>query len=162
MTLTIAIIVACILAAMIFFLFEFLTPTFGPLAVMGLISLCGAIWAAYTISPGVAIVLGVTVGPLTLVYILLLLKFVPKTRFGRKLFLGKVADATAAGAPAAAQLAALIGKTALAETTLRPGGAVRVDGRRVHARAQTGMIEKGRQVTIVSASGNEVIVRPTE
>jgi membrane-bound serine protease (ClpP class) len=162
MTFTIAIIVACILAAMIFFLFEFLTPTFGPLAVMGLISLCGAVWAAYTISPTVAIVLGVAMGPVTLIYIIILLKVVPKTRFGRKLFLDKVSDVAASGAPAAAELAAMIGKTALAETTLRPGGAVRVNGRRVHARAQIGMIEKGQQVLIVSTSGNEVIVRPME
>lgn len=162
MTVTIAIIVCCILAGLAFFLFEFLTPTFGPLFAMGILSMLGAVWATYTLSGVGALVLGLALVPLTGAYIAFLVRVLPNTRAGKRLFLDKVADATATGSPAAGELVGLIGKTGVAETTLRPGGAVRVEGKRIHARAQTGIIEKDQPVMIVSTSGNEVIVRPIE
>jgi membrane-bound serine protease (ClpP class) len=162
MGITIAIIVGCILAAAVFFLFEFLTPTFGPLFAMGVLSLCGAVWATYTISGTAAMVVGVALVPLTGLYIAFLIRVMPNTRAGKRLFLDKVPNAAASGSPAAGELVGLIGKSGVAETTLRPGGAVRVEGKRIHARAETGIIEKDRPVIIVSASGNEVIVRQVE
>lgn len=162
MALSISILVLCVLGAMLFFLFEFLTPTFGPLAGLGVACLVGAVWAAYTLSPALAVIVGVGEVVLTPVYIVLLIKYLPRLPFGRKIFLEQAPAATGTGTPDAPTLEALVGKTAVAETQLRPAGAVRVEGRRVPARAESGLIEKDSTVKIIASSGTEVIVRKVE
>ena len=47
----------------------------------------------------------------------------------------------------------------MAETTLRPSGAIRIDKKRVIATAETGFIEEGATVKIVKAVGMNVVVR---
>jgi membrane-bound ClpP family serine protease len=156
---TAAFIALLILAGFVFILFEFLTPTFGPLAALGLLSLIGAVVLAFMVSVGwgVFILAVVLIG--TPVYIVLLLRWMPRSRFGKQMFLAATPPSTAAGLPEADALVALVGKTGVAETLLRPAGAVRVEGRRFVARAEVGTIEKGEQVIVVAADAMDVVVR---
>ena len=66
----------------------------------------------------------------------------------------------ATGTPDADAMSSLIGKIGVAETILRPTGAVRIEGRRVTAAAESGIIDKGAAVKVVSTDGTSVVVRP--
>jgi membrane-bound ClpP family serine protease len=57
---------------------------------------------------------------------------------------------------------ALVGAEGVAMTALRPGGTIRIDGVDVEAFAETGMIEAGQAVRIVSTSGRLLKVRSIE
>ena len=92
---TIAIVVLLILAGMVMIFFEFLTPTFGPLAVMGLACLGGAAWQCFTISTfaGVISIAAMLVG--LPVYILAMVRIMPRLPLTRSLFLHKFPVSTA-------------------------------------------------------------------
>ena len=159
---TIAIVVLLILAGMVMIFFEFLTPTFGPLAVMGLACLGGAAWQCFTISTfaGVISIAAMLVG--LPVYILAMVRIMPRLPLTRSLFLHKFPVSTASGSPVTPELLDLVGKTGVAETLLRPGGAIRVEGRRVDAQAESGIIPAGQAVKVVAVGMGNVIVRRVE
>jgi membrane-bound ClpP family serine protease len=54
-----------------------------------------------------------------------------------------------------------VGLDAVAETDLRPAGFIRLDGRRLDAVAESGLIESGTAVRIVSAAEGLLRVRPS-
>jgi len=55
-----------------------------------------------------------------------------------------------------------VGRTGMAETLLRPSGAIRVDGKRIIALSESGIITKGQPVKVVRAGGSNVIVRKAD
>ena len=59
-------------------------------------------------------------------------------------------------------LAALIGERGVAETPLRPSGFARIDGRRVDATAESGFIEAGTPVRVVSIVDGTLKVRAAD
>jgi len=159
---TIAIIIALIFAALVLLLLEILTPSFGVLAAMAIAALAAAVYFGFTIHStlGVVMILAMLVGiPVYLVY---LVKVLPKTPLGRRLFLRNRKASPGEGTPEAVHLLALVGKTGTAETLLRPSGSVRIDGQRVDAIAESGMIEKDTPVKVIRARGTDVIVRVAE
>lgn len=84
------------------------------------------------------------------------LVLLPKTRLGKKLFLQKAVDATSQ--PAVADAAAVVGRSCEAATTLAPSGYVMLDGRRYEAWSQTGLVEKGTTLRVVSLDNFRLIV----
>lgn len=60
-----------------------------------------------------------------------------------------------------AALDALVGRDAVADTDLRPAGFIRLDGRRLDAVAESGLVEAGTPVRIVSAAEALLRVRPS-
>jgi membrane-bound ClpP family serine protease len=159
MVTTIALIVLLILAGLVLLLFELLTPTFGPLAAMGLAALVGAVWLGFTLSGPAGVILLIALLVFTPAYIVFLVRMLPRLPGSRKLFLEKVPTLTATGTPDAEALEGLVGKIGKAETLLRPSGAVRVEGRRLTAVAESGLIEKDATVKVIASSGMNVIVR---
>jgi len=157
---TIATIVALLLAGLVLLLLEVLTPAFGLLAAGAIAALAAAVWVSFTLSSelGMVMIVAAVVG--VPAYLVCLVKVLPKTRLGRRLFLRKAAKATGQGTPEAGELKRLIGRTGRAETPLRPSGAVRIDGRRLIAIAESGMIEQDTTVRVIGAGGTELIVRP--
>ncbi len=83
----------------------------------------------------------------------------PKTRFGKKLFLQQAVDATSQPRPAEA--AAVVGKTAEAATTMAPSGYVLLEGKRYEAFSQSGLIAKGAAVRVVGVDNFHLIVTQT-
>jgi membrane-bound serine protease (ClpP class) len=156
---TIAFIVLLILAGLVLLLFELLTPTFGPLAVMGLAAFGGAVWLGFTLSPEAGVILLIALLIAVPAYVVFLVRSLPRLPGAKKLFLEKVPSLTASGTPDAASMESLVGKTGTAETLLRPSGAVRIEGRRVVAVAESGVIDKGATIKVVAASGMNLIVR---
>jgi membrane-bound serine protease (ClpP class) len=98
------------------------------------------------------------------VIVILLLRFLPKSRFlGRS---GIVIHSSIQGTPtsdsaleAQTRTAALLGKVGTAVTRLRPAGAVEVDGKRLDVVAEGDFIEKGEKVQIIDADGTRTVVR---
>ena len=152
-------IIVLVAASLVIFLLEILTPTFGILAILGIIAIVSAIVTAFSVSAVLGIAM--TAGALVLIpaYMIMLVRLLPKTPLGRHMFLGPRAQATAEGTPLAQELFGLIGKTGQADTMLRPTGAIHIEGKRYFARSDSGIIIKGAEVKVIDADGTNVIVR---
>jgi len=162
MTGTLLLIIVLLLAAMALIVVEICTPFFGLLGVAAVGCVCWAVYLAYTINGVFGLVMTVA-GVVGLpVYIVAAVKVLPKTPLGDRLHLGREKVPVGEGTPEAEDLSRLVGRKTTAETVLRPSGAIRIDGRRIVAQAESGMIEKGAEVKIIRAAGNRVIVRSIE
>jgi len=161
-TQTVLAIIVLAAAGLVFLVLDLITPTFGILVGLGVVALGAAVWFCFTLSTELglaAVVLLVIVIP---AYLVLMVKLLPKSPLGRRLFLGSAPEATGTGTPEADKHESLVGREGVAETTLRPSGAIRIDGRRVIATAESGMIEQGQTVRVVRAAGSNVVVRPSQ
>lgn len=112
-------------------------------------------------------------GMLSLVTVLILapvvanfgLRVMPHTPLGKKLILGgprseEESQRQAMEAEAVREReTALVGATGRALTDLRPVGTVEIDGTRIEALAERGMIAAGTGVRVTSVSGNQIRVR---
>ncbi len=156
---TLAYIIGLLLAAMVLILFDFLMGTLGLLAILAVAAMAGAAWLGFTESTGlgIGVIVFVIIGMPA--YVAALVKFLPRTRWGHKLYVPKVPPSSGTGTPSAGGFVSLVGKTGTAETLMRPAGLIRVAGQRVQARAESGFIEKGNNIVVVSAQGFDVVVR---
>jgi len=159
MTQTILIILALLLAAMVLFLLEVLTPSFGVIAALGIAALAAAVWQAFTVSSlfGALLILGILLA--TPLYLMISVRLLPRSPIGKRMFLRKARTGEGEAAPEADELEKMIGMTGTAETILRPSGAVRIDHKRVIALAESGTIEKGSSVKVIRVSGTNLYVR---
>ena len=155
-------VVLLFLAGLILAFFEFLMPTFGVLAFLSLVSLGGSIFLAFTVSAGWGWLMVVLTAIGVPVYIGLLIKLWPNSRLGKKLFLLHTPVATADASPQGSKYVGLVGKVAVAESVLRPSGVIRVEGQRVPAQCESGMIDPGQRVKIIGANLGIVVVRREE
>jgi membrane-bound serine protease (ClpP class) len=162
MTQTISFIILLLLAALVMFLLEILTPTFGVLAVMGIAALAGAVWFSFAISTTVGVVMIVAIVIVVPIYFVVMVRYLPRLPLTRKLFLDRVPNPAGSGTPKADKYESLVGKTGTAETQLRPSGAVRVEGLRVQAVSESGIIESGQTVKVIRSAGMNVVVRRAE
>ena len=161
-TQTVLAIIVLAVAGLVFLVLEIITPTFGILVGLGLVALGAAVVFCFSLSTMLglaAIVLLVVAIP---AYLVLMVKLLPRSPLGRRLFLGTAPEATGTGTPEADHHESLVGREGVTETTLRPSGAIRIDGRRVIATAESGMIEQGQTVRVVRAVGMNVVVRPAD
>ncbi len=156
---TILLILVLLVGALVLFAAEVCTPTFGLLAVAAVGCLVGAVYLCFTISPALGVVAIVVLVFLIPAYLWAMIKYLPRTALGRILQLRAQSKDPGEGTPDATELEALLGRTAVAETTLRPSGAIRIDEKRVIATAETGFIKEGATVKIIKAVGMNVVVR---
>ena len=159
---TVLLIVALIVVAMILIVVEICTPTFGVLAAVAIAAVAWAVYLCYTLDPVAGVVAGVAAPIVMVIYTVAAVKILPKTFLGRKIGLRREAVAAGEGTPEADDLSRYVGRVTTAETLLRPSGFVRIDGKRIVAEAETGLIEKGGQVKVIRAGGTSVIVRKVE
>ena len=154
--------VALFVGALVLFAAEVCTPMFGLLALAGLGCLGAMSYLMFRIDQllGVVTVLALVVG--TPVYLWAMVKYLPRTALGRRLQLWTQAKRAGEGTPESSAQQPLVGRTAVTETILRPSGAIRVDGQRVIATAESGFIEKGATVRVIRAVGMNVVVRKKE
>lgn len=110
----------------------------------------------------------VGMGMLTLViatipsFVFLAIKIWPHTPLGRRIIL-KLPTSEPSGAGVAAEpLQELVGCVLLAETAFLPTGQLRVGHRRFNAMAESGFIEAGSHVRVLSVHERNLIVRATD
>jgi len=164
MGMDLVLIIALLIAGLVFLALEMMTPMFGLFITLGVGCLITAVVLAWVnISPVFGIVLIVAIVILVPMYMYFMARKLPNAPLSKHLFLGKMPEAPAgAGTPEAAEHAELVGKSGVAETTLRPSGAIRIEGQRVIASAESGMIEQGTTVKVIGAAGMNVVVRAVE
>lgn len=97
-------------------------------------------------------------GALLLVGVMLYVELVvlPRTAFGRRMVVQSTVSATSQPPPAAAD--AVVGRDAVALTTLAPSGYVEVDGRRYEAFSRSGLVAKGATLRVVGVDNFRIIV----
>jgi membrane-bound serine protease (ClpP class) len=90
---------------------------------------------------------------------LLLLRYLPRLPFGRRLILdtGLVAGAGYASAPEEDQ--SWLGKSGTTLTPLRPAGIADIDGQRVDVVSDGEFIDSGMPITVNRVDGNRIVVR---
>ena len=159
MTGTILLIIALVFCALLLLAVEICTPTFGLLALAAVACLAGAVYQCFAISHILGVVMIVVLAVTVPVYLWAMIKYLPNTPIGSILQLRARRREPGEGTPDAAELESLVGTTAVAETSLRPSGAIRVNHKRIIATAEAGFIEKGASVEIIKAGGADVVVR---
>jgi membrane-bound serine protease (ClpP class) len=96
---------------------------------------------------------------LALVLSMLMLKFMPRTRWGRQLVLDT--DLTAESGFTSEPLSdhALVGKIGIAMSNLRPAGIADIEGKRVDVVSDGDYIDAGLPVRVDHVDGNRIVVR---
>ncbi|QYM79429.1 serine protease [Horticoccus luteus] len=82
--------------------------------------------------------------------------WLPRTRFGGKLFLRRAIHSKSQ--PPVAEAESVVGQIGEAATTLAPSGYVLVGGRRYEAFSQSGLIARGTTVKVVSMDNFRIVV----
>ena len=141
---------------LIFLAFEVFVPG-GVLGAIGGVLLlvgCGIAFAEFGLNGGVlALVVAVVLVGFTLYAELFLL---PKTRFGKKMFLESAIKAKSQPLPA--NEAEIVGSQGEALTTLAPTGFVVIGGKKYEAASQSGLLPRGASVKVVGADNFRLIV----
>ena len=83
------------------------------------------------------------------------LYIIPKTSFGKKIYLNTTQD----GKAPAPNFKSLVGKNAIALTTMTPSGKVEIDGLPYDARCESATANVGDKLIVKSANSFELIVR---
>jgi len=123
--------------------------TLGGLCLVGSVALC---YAAYGPLLGTAAFAALAV--LSIVGFFLWLKLFPHTPIGKKLMLNRSLDSRNS-----LPTPDLIGATGEAVTPLRPAGTAVIQGRRMDVVAESGLIESGQKISVVSQEGIRIVVR---
>lgn len=155
-------IVALLLAGMVLMLLEILTPSFGLLILLGAASFVGAVVAGFARGSTTGTVLLVAVAVFVPVYLWVLVKFLPGSPLGRRMFLSGRVKGTSQATPQASLYQSMVGCEGVSESLLRPGGTVRIDGKRFSASAEHGSIPPRTAVRVIRAADTYLVVRPLE
>lgn len=131
-----------------------------PGAILGIIGgffLFGAVILAF-LEGGYPVGLQALAVSLVAVALLLWLEFrvLPRTRFGRRMFLEKAIDGVSQ-APIA-QAEAVVGREAVALTALAPSGMVSVNGRTYEARCDSGFATEGTRLRVMRVETFQLVV----
>ncbi len=136
-------------------LLEVIVPG-GVLGVLGVLAMLGGCVLAFFDlgAEGGWIATAAAIGALG-VSLFIEFKGLPRTRWGKKLFLERAIDGASQEKPAEE---AIVGKTGEAVTMMAPTGYVMIEGRRYEAASQSGLIAKGVAVRVVGVNNFHLIV----
>jgi membrane-bound serine protease (ClpP class) len=141
---------------------EIFVPSFGVLGCMSLATLAAGIWIFFGISPAAGWI-GVVIAALLIPGVIFgAYKIMPRTRFGKGVFLAPPERQRGEGVPDAPVLATMMGRIGTVVTPLRPVGTCRFDELRVECVAETGFVERNRKVKVIRVDGTQLTVRVVE
>ena len=143
----------------------FVTAGFGMVGILGLGALVGGLGLSL-VGAGATwevVLAGVWQVVLSLILALgaalVLLRFLPRLRFGRRLVLESALSAKEGYASAPETDQGWLGKRGTAVSTLRPSGVADLGGQRVDVVSDGEFIEAGEPIEVVRVDGNRVVVR---
>jgi membrane-bound ClpP family serine protease len=157
--------------AVLLFALELFVPTGGLLGVLCAVAAIASILSffRYDASWGIgALAAYLVLTPITLIFVFKLWLHSP---LAERMILGGRAEAIDASSEDSmiaserarlerlGQLRQLIGAQGVTVTALRPIGTVRIDGRRIDAMAEAGVIEPGTPITVTEVYDNQIKVR---
>jgi membrane-bound ClpP family serine protease len=126
----------------------------GVFAAIALIGGCGLAFVDFGASGGLVAVVAAS----AMVGVVLFFEFsiVPKTAFGKRLFL----NASVSGNSAVVREHDYVGSTGVTVTTLGPSGYITVEGKRHEAFSRSGFLDKDVAVKVVGSDNFRLIVTP--
>lgn len=140
-------------------------PGFGIAGVLGILALVGSLvlslvgpgfTTTFVLAAAGRVVLALLVAVLAS---LVLLRFLPRLPFGRRLVLWRGLSAAEGFAAAPESDMQWLGKTGKATSPLRPAGIADIDGRRVDVVSDGEHIDAGQAVRVTRVDGNRIVVR---
>jgi membrane-bound serine protease (ClpP class) len=140
---------------------EIFIPSGGILGFLAVSAVLASIFVAFTSGGTAEGLIFVAIAIIGMPSALLLaLKWLPRTPFGRRLMLGipDEDDVLPADDPRH-ELHELVGKWGTARSDMLPGGAIKIDGRTFEAVCEAGSIEAGEPVEVVKVRNNRLVVR---
>ncbi len=149
------IIIAMVLFGIMLLVAEVFVPggVLGTLGVLVLAAVAAAAFLGGHPRLGLWLVFAICIGLPILAAILV--KYLPKSRTGRRLLLAASEEEWSAADP---EFRELLGKRGVARSTLRPAGIASIEGRRINVVTQGEMIRRGRPIEVVQVEGNRVVV----
>ncbi len=149
-------VITLFVAGVLFVAIEILVPG-AILGIIGGLCLLGGVIAAFVQLGGsggaVATGLALAIGAVTLYLEFVIL---PKSRLAKKFSMTETVSSRSQ--PEVADRAAVVGREAVAVTTLAPSGYVELEGRRYEASCQSGMVETGARLRVVEVDAFRLIV----
>lgn len=143
----------------------FITPGFGVTGALGIVALlsglslslfgAGATWEFVLRTVG-RVVFALLAA---LIASLVLLRFLPRLPFGRRLILETELQAGAGGSSAPESDRRWMGKRGTALSPLRPAGIAMIEGERVDVVSDGDLIEPGVPIVVTHVDGNRIVVR---
>jgi membrane-bound serine protease (ClpP class) len=150
-------------------------PGHGALAILGaiaiVVSLVMALLNVHSVPLDVSLSLGWVTRALarvsgslllTLAAMVVVSRFLPNTRFGKRLILQEAITANAGAAASQVGEGAveeLLGSDGVAETTLRPAGKVRIRGQRYDVVTEGEYVDAGTAIVVSAVDGSRIVVR---
>ncbi len=144
----------------------FVIPGFGIAGVLGILAILAGLVLSmlgpgntpqFMMLAGARVVFALL---LAVVASLVLLRFLPRLPFGRRLILERGLAATQGYVAAPEGDAQWLGKRGRASSTLRPAGIAEFDGRRVDVVSEGELIDAGQSIEVIRVDGNRIVVRP--
>jgi membrane-bound serine protease (ClpP class) len=144
----------------------FVIPGFGVVGISGIILIIASLFLSMLgadpfldFNAVSMAIIKLTVGfVLALVFIFLLVRFLPKSNVFKKFILSEEEKADA-GYTSRTNLSELVGLEGIALTTLRPAGTGDFNGRRVDVVADSEYIQNGKPIVVTAVEGMRVVVR---
>ena len=136
---------------------ELMFPTLGALGVGGALAILGAVVVAFNEGSQTGVVFLVATAVLVPGAILLGMKLLPHSPFGKNLVARGATFTDAAAVDRRDR-----GKEGVAENLLRPIGTATIDGRRVDVQSRGDPIEAGSRVRVIEVEANRVVVVQVE
>ncbi len=154
-------VIILLVVGIILVILETLLPSGGILGILATACLIGAIALGFRQSPttGWLVVLAVLI--CVPILVLLGLKALPSTPFGRKMILAEYQqDKNARGRAGVddENFESLKGKSGTTITALRPSGIAEIDGKRYSVVSESEMIEPAVEIVVKEVEGNNIIV----
>jgi membrane-bound serine protease (ClpP class) len=151
------IVLVIFIVGLIFLLVEAFAPGFGVPGILGIIAIITSIvMSSSSIEQALLSLLFSFI--LTIIAIIVLIKFVPKRKFLDKILLSTSLD-SASGYLSNKSYKEYEGRTGVTITPLRPSGTVLVDDKRLDVVSENAYINKDEKIRIVKVEGRRIIVR---
>ena len=150
-------IILLFIAGITFIFIEIFVPG-GIFGLSGALAICGSIFMCFKNYPSIAFYVLILELVSAGIAIILALKFLPKTKFGKYVILSKK-EGKNEGFVSHDSLRDIRDKQGVALTLLRPAGKAKINGKKFDVVTEGGYVQKNEKVKVVMIKGKEIVVR---
>jgi len=139
---------------------EIFIPSGGLLTIVSVLAFLGAVVMAFFVSSTAGVLTLLAVILLTPLLVYVLMRIWPHTPIAKRIILSGPASRGTAGDLTRREPGALVGRTGVAKTLLRPAGKMALDGQTIDCVTEGEYVQPGTRVTVLEERGARVVVRP--
>ncbi|MBL8730707.1 MAG: hypothetical protein JNM25_19975 [Planctomycetes bacterium] len=154
---SVGVVVLLVIVGLVLIVAEVFFVSFGVIALLAGAALFGAVFVAFQESTSFGVTMVAVEAVAAPLVLAMAFKLLPRTPFGRQLILAGPATPGSAGA-ADPGLQALLHKTGVTLSALRPAGFARIDGKKVDVVTRGEMVPADAEIVVVEVTGNRVVV----